>query len=155
MVPQCCCIQMPIESQPMQLGKWNAFSLPPSTTRTYITNDACISANGIPVDWVIDGAISHTSFLHGTHNGFKRLQILCRVSVELNIADVSAIGQRMVWCLPLDFFKSRNRIINRNMKRIGVIFAVCNPRNIAEARTCPYGQSVRIIPLPVLQSKRN
>ena len=91
----------------MQLGKWNAFTLPPSTTRTHITNDACISANGIPVDWVIDGAISHTSFLHGTHNGFKRLQILCRVSVELNIADVSAIGQRNGTCLPAGVQKQK------------------------------------------------
>ena len=122
---------MTVQSQLVQLFEWHALALTPSTARADIANDASIATDGVAVDGVVNRAIAHASFLHRAHDRFKCFQVLGRVAVQLNIADVAAVGHGVVGGFAANLFKRRNRIIYRHMERVCIVFAVGDARNHA------------------------
>ena len=114
---------------------FNADCLAFTTTTAWadIINDAGIAADRVTVNRMVDGTIADTTFLHVTDNRFKGIQILCRVTIQLYIADMTAIGQLMIWCLKLNFPERSNRIIYRYVEGIGIVIPVCYTLNGTKA----------------------
>ena len=96
------------------------------TARAFVVYDTCISANRVSVHRMIDGAISHAAFLHASYHLLECVQILAWVSVKLHIRYMTAVGERVIRRLQLDFIKSIDIVINRYMEGISIVFPVRN-----------------------------
>ena len=107
-----------------QLGQRDAFPLVPPTTGTNIADDSSIPANRVTVNGVVDGAIADAGFLHEADYLLKGFEILGRIAVQLNIADVTAVGKRVIRRFAANLLKRANREIHRNMERVGVLLTV-------------------------------
>ena len=84
--------------------------------RAHIIDNAGVSANRIAVYRMVNRAVSNTALLHIANNRLKCFQILCRIAVQLHIADVSAVGQFMIWCFQTNFLECTDRIVYRHME---------------------------------------
>ena len=108
-----------------------AVLLGPAALGAGVPDNAGKPAHRVPVHRMVHRAISHSAFLHTADHLFKGLQILGGVPVQLDIGDVSAVGQLMIRGLPFDLVKGGNFIINRDVEGIGVVFPVRHPWNDA------------------------
>ena len=93
-------------------------------SRTFIVDDSSITADRIPVHWMVDGTVSNAVLLHAADDTFKRIQIFSQISIQFHVGDMSCIGQRMIWSFDLDLIEGRQIVVNRNMERIRIVFSV-------------------------------
>ena len=103
-----------------------------SAANLYPFNYSGIAADRIPIHRMIDGTVSDTALLHAADNLLKGLQIFHRISVQLHIADMPAVGQSMIRGLTPDFFQRADGVIHRNMEGVRIIIPVCDARDDAE-----------------------
>ncbi len=80
---------------------------------------------------MVHGAVADAVFLHAAHDGLEGVQVFAGVAVQLHIADVPGVGQRVVGGLDLDFAERPDGEVHRHMERVGVVFAVGHARNHA------------------------
>ena len=89
------------------------------------------AAARVSVNRVIDRTVANAGFLHAADNLFKRGQILKRIAVKLNVADVSGVCKSMVRSFNLDFCERIAGIVYRYMEGVGIILSVGNTRDNA------------------------
>ena len=100
--------------------------------RAAVTDDAHESAHWVAVDRVVDGSITDTGLRHVMHDLFEGIQVLRRVAVKFDIADVTSVGKRMVRGFQRNLLESGNLVVHRNVERVGVVVAVGHARDNTE-----------------------
>ena len=80
--------------------------------RTTIADDPCISAYRIVIYGVIDHTVSDFRFLHTANNLFKCFKILKRITIHLDITDMSRVGKCMIRSPLLNLFPCCRVIIS-------------------------------------------
>ena len=55
---------------------------------------------------------------------FKGIQILERVAIQLDIADMSAVGERMIGRFQTDLLKGVDLVIHRDMEGVGIVIPI-------------------------------
>ena len=78
---------------------------------------------------MIDASVTNTSFFHVSYNTLKSSQVFGRITVQFYIGNMTGIGKSMVWSFNVDLLKSREMIIDRNMKTVGVVVTIGNSLN--------------------------
>ena len=101
--------------------------------RALVADDAGVAAHWVAVDRMVDRSVADAGFLHAADELLKRFDVLAGIAVQLDIGDVSAVGQSVVRCLQPDLFKGVDLEIDRDMERIGVVFAVGDAGNGTKA----------------------
>ena len=94
----------------VQFFNGNRFSFPSAAAGTHFIDDAGISANRIPVHRMVHGTVPDAALLHAPDDCFERFRILRRIPVQLHIADMPGIGQRMKRRFNPDFLKGMDGI---------------------------------------------
>ena len=61
-----------------------------------VSDDTGIAADRIAVDRVVDRTVADAGFLHRPNDSLKRFEVLRRVAVQLNVADMTAVGQLVI-----------------------------------------------------------
>jgi len=79
-----------------------------TATWAMIADDSVISTHRVTIYRVINGSVSDSLFTHESDDFLEGLKVGCRISVHLNIGDMSCICKCMVWCFRADFVKDRN-----------------------------------------------
>src|SRR5699024_554123 len=90
-----------------------------------------IPANRVAVNRVIDRTVTDALFFHVPDNGFEGRKVTAGIAVKLHIADVTGVGQRMIWRFQLNLQVCLDRIIYRYVERIGVILSVSDARQFS------------------------
>ena len=67
-----------------------------AASRAAVTDYACVAAFRVAVNRMIYRAIAYADFFHIPYDLFKGAEVIERVAVKLNIADVSRIAQGMI-----------------------------------------------------------
>ena len=122
-----------VKAELLQLGKRHALALSASAARTYLADDAGIAADRVAVDRMVDRAVADAGFLHRADDRLERLQILRRVTVQLDVADVAAVGERVVGRLQGDLVVGGDIEVHRHMEAVGVVVADGHARDNAVA----------------------
>ena len=94
--------------------------------RALIFNKSRITANRIAIHWMVYGKIPHIGIMHSTDNALKRLDVLRRVTIHLDIGDMTSILECMVWRLNANLVDSLDGVINRHMRGIRHVRPVRN-----------------------------
>ena len=115
------------------------------TVWTFFADYTIVAADGISVNWMVDGTISNAGFFHAADNFFKSREVGAGIPIQLDVADVPCVGVFVVWRLQLNFFIGLYGIVDRNMERICVKFTVCNAGNSPELFTV-YGDKASAEP---------
>ena len=108
-----------------------AFTLLTVALRTLIVDNAGIPAAWVAVDRMINRAVADSAFFHAANDFLEGIQIFERISVELDIGDMAAVGELMIRCFQSDLLKRVNRIIDRNMEAVCIVVTIGNTRNAA------------------------
>ena len=101
--------------------------------RALVADDAGVAADRVAVDRVVDRTVADAGLLHAADELLKGLDILAGVAVQLDIGDVAAVGQRVVRSFQPDFFEGVDVEVDRDVERIGIILAVGDAGDGAEA----------------------
>ena len=101
--------------------------------RALVADDAGVAADRVAVDRVVDRAVADAGLLHAADELLKGLDILAGVAVQLDIGDVAAVGQRVVRRFQPDLLKGVDVEVDRDVERIGIILAVGDAGDGAEA----------------------
>ena len=81
---------------------------------------------------MIDASVTDAGFFHVSYNSFESSQVFGRITVQFYIGNMTGIGKSMVWSLNVDLLKSREMIIDRNMKTVSVVVTIGNSLNNTE-----------------------
>ena len=73
--------------------------------RALVADDAGVAADRVAVDRMVDRTVADADLLHAADELLKGLDILAGVAVQLDIGDVSAVGQRVVGRFQTDLLK--------------------------------------------------
>ena len=111
---------------------WFMLTLTASAFRTNVADDAGIATDTVAVNRMVDRAVANTAFLHAANDLLEGFQIVTWVAVQLDVSDMTAVGQLMIWSLQFDFLEGADVIVNRNVEGVGVIFAVGDAFDAAE-----------------------
>ena len=101
--------------------------------RAAIPDNAVVAADRVAVNRVVDRAVADARVVHRAHNRFKRIQILGRVAVHLDVGDVTRVRQRVIRRFQPDLVKRADRAIHRDVEAVGVILAIGHARDFAVA----------------------
>ena len=120
---------------PKFIQSFNGYCFPfmPATSWTHVIDHTRKSTYRVTIHRMVYRSISDSTLFHTADHCFKCFRILCSISIQLHITDMSCIGQCMVRCLNTDFLKCTDRIIYRYMERIGVILSVRHTRDLSKA----------------------
>lgn len=80
-----------------------ALAFPSPAARADIIDNACVTADRVPVHGVVDGAITYAAIMHVTDNALKCFGIFGNIAVNFHICYMAGIGQAMVWRFNLYF----------------------------------------------------
>jgi len=97
-----------------------------------IADNAVITALGVTVYRMIDGTVADAAFLHSTDNAFECFQIVGGIAIQLNISDVTCVGQCMIRSLDLDLLICTERVVYRYMEGVGILFTIGNTGDYAK-----------------------
>ena len=76
-----------------------------------VTDDTCISAYRVTVNGVVDSSVADALLLHAANDLLECRDILSRVAVKLDIADVTCICKRMIGSFDLDLIECIDIIV--------------------------------------------
>ena len=79
-------------------------------------NDARVAADGVAVDGVIDAAVTDPRLFHGAHDGFEGFGVVGSQPVQLHVADVPAVGQRVVGRFAGDLLEDADLVIHGHVE---------------------------------------
>ena len=71
-------------------------SFGPAAFRTFVADYSRVTTNRVTIYGVVDRTITDTDFLHISYDLFKGGKVVERITVKLDIADVTCIGQSMI-----------------------------------------------------------
>ena len=109
----------------------NAFALSSAAPRAHLVDDAVIPAHRVSVYGVVDRAIADAHFFHAAHDAFKCVDVFARIAVELHVADMPRIRERVKRRFSANLFIGADGVIHRHVKRVCVILSVRNAGNFA------------------------
>ena len=101
--------------------------------RAIIADDAGVAADGVAVDGMVDRAVADALFLHAANDLLECLEVLGGIAVELDVGDMTRVGQRVIRRLELDLIERVDGEVDRDMEGVGVILAVGHALDGAEA----------------------
>ena len=107
-------------------------ALTTAATGANITDDTHITADGVTVNGVVDGAVADAEVVHAADDGLEGFHILCGVAVQLHIADVTCVTQSVVGSFQTDLVVSGDGIPYGDMERVGVVLTVGDAGELAE-----------------------
>ena len=84
---------------------------------------------------MVHGTIAHVELVHHIHHAHDDLGIMCSITVDLHVEDVSATCQIVIRSLDLGLMTGRALVIYRHMVGVGVIVAIRDTRNDTELLT--------------------
>lgn len=102
-----------------------------------------ISAERAVVSVMVDRAVSDIVFVHEVYNLADGLGIVCRISIDLHVEDMSSACEFVVRRLNLGFMSRRAAVIDRHMVGVGVIIFVGNSGYHSEGGSVALGESPR------------
>ena len=88
----------------------------PAALRTAVSDYARITADRVSVNRVVHRAVTYAGLLHAADYLLKCVEVLERVAVELDIADMSRVGKCVIGCFELDLVECRDMVIYRDME---------------------------------------
>ena len=77
--------------------------------RAAIPDNAVVAADRVAVNRVVDRAVADARVVHRAHNRFKRVEILRRIAVHLDVRDVARVRQRVIRRFQPDLVKRADR----------------------------------------------
>ena len=92
------------------------FSLCSAALGALVPDYSRISADRIAVNRMVDRTVSDTDFLHIPYDLFKGSEVVERVAVKLDIADMTGIGKSVIRSFYFKLFKSVDIKVNRYME---------------------------------------
>ena len=84
---------------------------------------------------MVDRTITDADLRHVLHDLFESIQVLRRVAIEFNVADVASVGERVVRSFERELLESRNLVVDRHVEGVSVVIAVGNARDNAWSRS--------------------
>ena len=81
---------------------------------------------------MVNGTVADAAFLHAADHLLKSVQILCRITVQLHIGDMAAVGESVVWSLQLDLIPGGDVVVNWDVEGVGIIFPISNAGDFSE-----------------------
>ena len=67
----------------------------PAAAGTDLVDNPVVAANRISVHRMVDRTVSNAGLFHAADHAFKGIHILADIPVQLHIADMACIGQRV------------------------------------------------------------
>ena len=99
-----------------------------------------IAAVHATVAVVVDRAVTHVILIHKVNHIGNGLGIVSRVSIDLDVEDVTAAGQLVVGRLDFGLMLWRALVINGNVVTVGVINLVGNSGDLTEVLAVAAGE---------------
>ena len=114
-----------------------------SAVRTFLKTLVCILETAVhaAVAVVVHRAVADVISVHKVNDRHDRLRIVGRVTIDLDIEDVSATCECVVWSLDLSLVLRGTFIIYRHMVGIRVIILVRNARYDSELLPVTSGEA--------------
>ena len=82
---------------------------------------------------MVDRAVADAAVVHAAHDALEGLDVLGRVAVEFDVADVARVAERVVRRLDADLVVRADGIPDRNVEGVGVVLAVRDAGDLAVA----------------------
>ena len=99
---------------------------------TGVSDNAGIAANGVMVNGVVDRAVADAVVVHQAYDFLECVDIFSRITVNLNVGDMTAVCEVMVRTFDSDLISSGDLVIHRNVEGVCIIISVSYVRNLAE-----------------------
>ena len=99
----------------------NSIGFAPSAAGACIIDNTVVTTDRISVYRMIDASVTDAGFFHVSYNSFESSQVFGQITVQFYIGNMTGIGKSMVWSLNVNLLKSREMIIDRNMKTVSVV----------------------------------
>ena len=77
---------------------------------------ARVAAHRVAVDGVIDAAVADAGFLHSAHDLLESLGIVRAQTVQLDVADVAAVGQFVIRRFQRDLIEHADLVIDGHVE---------------------------------------
>ena len=84
-----------------------------------------VSAVHAAVAVMVDRAVTDVVSVHESYDVGNSLGIVGSVAVDLNIENMSAACEFMIWSLDFGFMLRRTVVVDRHMIRVGVVDLIC------------------------------
>ena len=89
-----------------------------------VLDNAVVAAHRVAVDRVVHRAVAHAAVLHVADDAFEGLQVVGWVAVELDVADVAAVGERVVGRFQGNLVEGGDVEVHRHVEAVGVVVAI-------------------------------
>ena len=77
---------------------------------------------------MIDASVTDVVLVHHVHYAHHSLWVMCGITVNLHIEDMSAACEVVVGCFYLSLVQSCAMVIYRHVVAVGIVLAVCDAR---------------------------
>ena len=104
-----------------------------AAARADVADDAVVAADRVAVDRVVHRAVADARLLHAADHALERVDVLADVAVQLDVADVAGVRQRVERRFLLDLLERADVVIHRDVEGIRVILAVGHALDLAVA----------------------
>ena len=81
---------------------------------------------------VVDRAVTHVQLIHHIHHTHNDLWVMCGITVNLHVEDMSTTRHLMIRSLYFRLVTGRALIVNRYVVGVGIIVTIGHPRDDAE-----------------------
>lgn len=98
--------------------------LPAVAAGALVVDYSGVAAARVAVDRVVDCAVADTLLLHAADDLLERVEILERIAVKLDVADVTAVGEGVIGRLQLDLAERADVVVYRDMEGVRVVIPV-------------------------------
>ena len=112
--------------------KWDVTFFAAAGGADFAWDDTGEATDGVAIDGVVDGAVADAAVVHLADDSFEGVDVLGRVTVELDVGDVAGVAEFMVGGFDFDFLEGGDWVIDRDVEGVGVVFAVVDVLDFAE-----------------------
>ena len=105
-------------SQLLDALRCDFFTLPAAAAGADIADDTHVTADGVTVNRVVDGAVAYTAVMHVADNGFKGFHVVGSIAIQFHIADVTCVAQSVIGAFQTNLIVHGDGIPDRDMERV-------------------------------------
>jgi hypothetical protein len=104
-------------------------------------DDAREATDWIAVNWVVDRAVADATIVHFADDSFESGDVLRRVTIELDVGNVTGVTKIMIRGFDFDFVEGADWIVDWYVEGIGVEFPVGDAFDFAEFFAIDFGEA--------------
>ena len=109
----------------------------------FTLDDAREAADWVTVNWVVDGAVADTNFLHVADNCLEGFNVFAWIAIHFDVGNVTGVTEGVIWRLNVDLLEGGNRIVDRNVEGVGVEVAVSDALDLTKFLAVHLGKAAR------------